>query len=168
MKSLSVMIMLSEWWFGRSQYDSKIRPKVGFLAFSPSVFSSLVSLADVNFLITNFLVWVSANLTPRTKISIDVPVDFPGSSRSRLDSGIRKGPSGTTQLDSVLLFLIYFCQSGRHLESSRLSSLDLQVDHGAIRVLTSSSTLVRAFVPSHVRTPPPIQSDRRSSLVPCH
>ena len=47
-------------------------------------------------------VWVSPTPTPRTKISIDVPVDRPKSRRPRLDCGTRRGPSGATQLDSVL------------------------------------------------------------------
>ena len=54
MKSLSVMTILFEKWFGRSKYDSKICPKGGFLAFSPSVSSSPVSPADSIFLLSDF------------------------------------------------------------------------------------------------------------------
>ena len=63
---------------------------------------SCFSLAEFDFLIRRFLVWMSPTPTPRTKISIDVPVDRLEVSRSRLELGTRKGPSGTTQLDSVL------------------------------------------------------------------
>ena len=88
-----------------------------FLAFSPSVSSSPVSLADYNFLMIRFSVWVSPTPTPRTKISIDVPVDRPKSSRSRLDCGTRRGLSGATQLDSVLSWLTYLMPS---LSTSRI------------------------------------------------
>ena len=67
MKSLSVMTILFEKWFGRSKYDSKSCPKDVLLALLPSVSSSPVFLADFNFFIIRFLVWVSPTPTPRTK-----------------------------------------------------------------------------------------------------
>ena len=60
-----------------------------------------------NFFIIRFLVWVSPTPTPRTKISIDVPVDRLKSRRSRLDCGTRRGPSGATQLDSDVFDAVF-------------------------------------------------------------
>ena len=57
-----------------------------FSGFSTSDSSSPFSLADFNFLILRFLVWV---------ISIPLPGQkYPGLSRSRLDSGTHNGASG--------------------------------------------------------------------------
>ena len=76
MQSLYVSIMLLEYSFGKLKYDSTTLAMSGSLGPSPvSASKSPVSLAILNFLINKFLVRVSPTPTPRTKISIDDPVD---------------------------------------------------------------------------------------------
>ena len=73
----------------------------GFLGSSHvSASKSPVSLAILNFFIIKFSVWVSLTPTPRTKISIDVPVDRIPGIKSKLEAGM----SG---LDVFHAFTIY-------------------------------------------------------------
>ena len=58
-----------------------------------SASKSPVSLAILNFFIIKFSVWVSPTPTPRTKTSIDVPVDRIPGIKSRLEAGISSRPS---------------------------------------------------------------------------
>ena len=75
-KSLSVNIMQLEYSFGKLKYDSTTLPMSGLSGSSPiSASRSPVSHDILNFFINNFLVWVSPTPTPRTKKSIDVPID---------------------------------------------------------------------------------------------
>ena len=61
----------------------------GFLKSSLiSASRSPVSFATHTFLINNFSVWVRPTPTPRTKMSIDVPVDHIPETKSRLDAGM--------------------------------------------------------------------------------
>ena len=68
----------------------------GFLGSSPVYASnSPVSLAILNFFIIRFSVWVSPTPTPRTKISIGVPVDRIPGIKSRLEAGMRSCQLGS-------------------------------------------------------------------------
>ena len=88
-KLLSVSIMLLDYSFGRLKYDSTTLPMSGSLGSSPNSASrSPVSLADYNFFLNNFSVWVSPTPTPRTKLSIDVPVNRIPDIKLRLDAGM--------------------------------------------------------------------------------
>ena len=87
MKSLSVSIMLLEYSFGKLKFDSTTLLMAGFLGSS---------------------VWVSPTLTPRTKISIDVPVDRIPGIKSRLEAGMSSRPSWAAQEGSSRLVLMYF------------------------------------------------------------
>ena len=89
MKSLSVNFKLHEYSFGKLKYDSTILPMSGFLGSSPvSTSRSPVSLAILNYFTNNFSAWVSPTPTPRTKISIDVPVDCIPDIKSMLEAGM--------------------------------------------------------------------------------
>ena len=93
-KSLSVSIMLLEYSFGKLKYDSTTLPMSGFLGSSPiSASKSPVYLAILSFFMIKFSVWVSPTPTPRTKISIDVPVDRTPGIKSRLEAGRSSRPS---------------------------------------------------------------------------
>ena len=72
MKSLSVIMMFSEYLLGISNFVLKFRPMVGS-GSSSSISNSFVSLTSLSFFIIKFSVWVSPTPTPRTKIFIDVP-----------------------------------------------------------------------------------------------
>ena len=112
MKSLSVSIMLLEYSFGKLKYDSTTLPMSGFLGSSPvSASKSTVSLAILNFFIIKFSVWVSPTPTPRTKISIDVPVDRIPGYKSRLEAGMGSRPSWAAQEGSSRSVLMYFMLS---------------------------------------------------------
>ena len=77
MKLLSVSTMLLEYSFGKLKYDSTTLPYVRFLRFFACfmLLSFLFLLLFSIFLLSSFSVWVSPTPTPRTKISIGVPVD---------------------------------------------------------------------------------------------
>ena len=109
MKSLSVSIMFFEYSFGKLKYDSTTLPMSGFLGSSPvSASKSPVSLAILNFFIIKFSVWVSPTPTPRTKISIDVPVDRIPGIKSRLEAGMGSpGRIISFGLDVFHAFTIY-------------------------------------------------------------
>ena len=97
-KSLSVIIMLLEYSFGKLIYDSTTLPISLYLGLSPvSASRSLDSLTTLNFFINNFSVWVSPNHIPRTEISIDVTVDRIPDIKSRLDAGMSNCPSWAAQ-----------------------------------------------------------------------
>ena len=81
MKSLSVIMMFSEYSLGISNFVLKLLPMVGSGSSSSSS-NPLVSLTSLSFFIIKFSVWVSPTPTPRTKIFIDVPVDVVGSELS--------------------------------------------------------------------------------------
>ena len=66
MKSLSVIMMFSEYSLGISNFVLKFRPIVGSGSSSSSS-NSLVSLTSLSFFIIKFSVWVSPTPTPRTK-----------------------------------------------------------------------------------------------------
>ena len=89
MKSLSVIMMFSEYSLGISNFVLKFRPMVGSGSSSSSS-NSLVSLTSLSFFIIKFSVWVSPTPTPRTKIFIYVPVDVVG---SELSGGMSSGLS---------------------------------------------------------------------------
>ena len=72
MKSLSVIMMFSEYSLGISNFVLKFRPMVGSGSSSSSS-NSLVSLTSLSFFIIKISVWVSPTPEPRTKIYIDVP-----------------------------------------------------------------------------------------------
>ena len=92
-KSLSVKIMLIEYSFGKLKYDSTTLSKSSFSGFSPvSASRSPVSLAIPSFFINYFSVWVSPTPTPRTKVSIDVPVDRIPDIKPTLDAGMSSCP----------------------------------------------------------------------------
>ena len=94
MKSLSVIRIFSEYSFGISNFAFlKFRPMVGS-ASSPSSSSPHFSLTSLSFFIVKFSVWVSPTPTPRTKIIIDVPVNYAG---SELSGGMSSGPSVAVQ-----------------------------------------------------------------------
>ena len=108
MKSLSVSIMLQECSFGKLKYDSTTLPMSGFLGSSPvSASKSPVSLAILNFFYQVFSVGKSYP-TPRTKISIDVPVDRIPGIKSRLEAGFSSRPSWAAQEGSSRSVLMYF------------------------------------------------------------
>ena len=65
MKSLSVIMMFSEYSLGISNFVLKFRPMVGSGSSSSSS-NSLVSLTSLSFFIIKFSVWVSPTPTPRT------------------------------------------------------------------------------------------------------
>ena len=112
MKSLSVSTMLLEYSFGKLKYDSTTLPMSGFLGSSPVSASKFpVSLAILNFFIYKFSVWVSPTPTPRTKISIGVPVDRIPGIKSRLEAGMRSCPSWAAQEGSSRSVLMYFALS---------------------------------------------------------
>ena len=112
MKSLSVSIMSLEYSFGRLEYDSTTLPMSGFLGSLPvSASKSPVSLAIHNYFIIKFSVWVSPTLTPRTKISIDVPVERIPDIKSRLEAGMSSSHSWAAQEGSSRSVLMYFMLS---------------------------------------------------------
>ena len=112
MKSLSVNIMRVEYSFGKLKYDSTTLPMSGFFGFLPvSASKSPVSLAIHNFFINTFSVWVSPTPTPRTKISIDVPVDRIPGIKSRLQAGMSSRPSWAAQEGSSRSVSMYFMLS---------------------------------------------------------
>ena len=81
----------------------------GFLGSSPvSASKSPVSLAILNFFIIKFSVWASPTPTPRTKISIDVPVDRYAGIKSRLEAGMSSRPSWAAVEGSSRSVLMYF------------------------------------------------------------
>ena len=108
-KLLSVNIMLLDDSFGKLKYDSTTLPMSSFLGSWPfSASRSLVSLAILDFFVNNFSVWVSQTPTPRTKISIDVPVDRIRDIKSRLDAFLSNCPSWAAQERSSLSVFMYF------------------------------------------------------------
>ena len=109
MKSLSVSIMLLEYSFSKIKYDSTTLPMSGFV-YSPPVSASKshVSLAILNFFINKFSVWVCPTPTPRTKISIDVPVDRTPDIKSRLEAGMSNRPTWAVQEGSSRSVFVYF------------------------------------------------------------
>ena len=112
MKSLYVSIMLLEYSFGKLKYDSTTLPMSVFLGSSPvSASKPPVSLATLNFFIIKFSVWVSHTPTPRTKISIDVPVDRIPGIKSRLEAGMCSRPSWAAQEGSSRSVFMYFMLS---------------------------------------------------------
>ena len=70
-----------------------------------------VSLAILNFFITKFSLWVNPTPTPRTKISIDVPVDRIPGIKSRFEAGMSSRPSWAAQEGSSRSILMYFMLS---------------------------------------------------------
>ena len=104
-KSLSVSIIIFEYSFGKLKYDSTALPMSGFLGSSPV---SPVSLATLNFFYYQISVWVSPTPTPRTKISIDVPVDRIPGIKSRLEAGKSSRPSWAAQEGSSRSVFMYF------------------------------------------------------------
>ena len=107
-KLLSVNIMLLDYSFGNFKYDSTTLPMSGFLGSLPfSASRSLVSLAILDFFINKFSVWVSPTPTPRTKISIDVPVDRIPDIKLRLGAGLSNCPSWAAQERSHLSVFMY-------------------------------------------------------------
>ena len=104
MKSLSVIMIFSEYSLGISNFVLKFRPLVGS-GSSCSSSNSLVSLVSLSVLIIKFLVWVSPTPTPRTKIFIDVPVDGVG---SELSGGISSGLSVAVQPKRGSSVFVYF------------------------------------------------------------
>ena len=109
MKSLSVSIILLEYSFGNLKYESTTLPVSGFLGSLPIyACKSPVSLAILNFFIIKFSVWVSPTPTPRTKISIDVPVDRIPGIKSRLEAGMSNRPSWAAQKRSSPSVFMYF------------------------------------------------------------
>ena len=107
----SVSIMLLEYSFGKIKYDSTTLPMSGFLGSSPvSASKSPVSLAILNFFIIKFSVWVSLTPTPRTKISIGVPVDRIPDIKSMLEAGMRSCPSWAAQEGSSRSVLMLSCR----------------------------------------------------------
>ena len=82
-----------------------------------SASKSPVSLAILNFLIKKFSVWVSPTPTPRTKISIDVPVDRIPDIKSRLEAGMSSRPPGQPRKDLLVRFSCISCFHDLHLES---------------------------------------------------
>ena len=112
MKSLSVSIMLLEYSFDKVKFDSTTHPMSGFLGSSPvSASNSPVFLAILKFFIIKFSVWLSPTPTPRTKISIDVPVDRISGIKSRLEAGMSSRPSWAAQEGSSRSVLMYFMLS---------------------------------------------------------
>ena len=69
---------------------------------------TLVCSSIVIFFINNFSVWVSSTPTPRTKISIDVPVDRIPDIKSKLDAGMKNCPSWVAQEGSSLAVFFVF------------------------------------------------------------
>ena len=63
------------------------------------------------FFINNFSVWVSPTPTPRTKISLDVPVDRIPDIKLRLDAEIINCPSWAAQEGLSMSFFMYFMLS---------------------------------------------------------
>ena len=110
-KSLSVSIMFFEYSFGKLKYDSTTLPMSGFLGSSPvSASKSPVSLAILNFFI-KFSLWVITNPTPRTKQSIDVPVDRITGIKPRLEAVMSSRLSWPTQEGSSRSVFMYFMLS---------------------------------------------------------
>ena len=111
-KSLSVNIMLLEYSFGKLKYDSTTLPISVFLRSLPvSASNSTVSLAICIFSINYVSVWVSRTPTPRTKISINVPVDHLLDIKSRLKAGMSNCPSWAAQEGSSFSIFMYFMLS---------------------------------------------------------
>ena len=93
-------------------------PMSGFLGSLPvSASKSPVSLAILNFFIIKFSVWVSPTPTPRTKISIDVPVDRIPGIKSRLEAGMSSRLPGQRREDHLVRFSCFVCFHDLHLES---------------------------------------------------
>ena len=112
MKSLSFSNILVEYSFGKLKYDSNTLPMSSFLGSLPvSASKSLVSHAILIFFINKFSVRVSPTPTPRTKISIDVPVDRIPDIKSRLEDGMSSRPYWAAQEGSSRSIFLYFVLS---------------------------------------------------------
>ena len=123
-KSLSVIIMQLEYSFGKLKYDSITHPMSGFLgSLHIFAFRSPVSNDILNFFINNFLVWISPTPTPRTKISIEVPVDRIMYIKSRLDAGISNALPGQPRKDHPFCFLCISYSLSLRSETRHWSSL---------------------------------------------
>ena len=111
-KSQSVSIMLLEYSFGKLKHEPTTLPMSGFLGSLPvSASKSPVSLAILDFFYYQVFSVGNSYPTPRTKISIDVPVDRIPRIKSRLEARMSSRPSWAAQEGSSRSVFMYFLLS---------------------------------------------------------